>query len=443
MLWIVLGIVSLILLGTVAAVLLLVGGSAQSVTAPSAPSAPTKSTATTATEPTASAQPSAPPIAILSQFAPLLADVNADGHDDLVTEIALRGSGPATQHYVAFDGLTGRELSRSAAIADDRTDTLPVVVGRRLITATHAGQLTSYGLANGSQQWTTALGARVIAFCAAKSVDSLLVSTDEQRQLAIDLTTGRQSETKEPCSLVLARSDRSGDPRDRHDYSAPRGVESYHCGGVTVMGDANYTVPDQCLARAHVDTDHLDGLIGHRLWKVEQNWLVFGVRKPGAYVPMVGLIKGGRVAWKAEVPQDNPLEAQEGSPQGIALAGSNVIATYATDKSRRLFVTAFALADGTRRWTTPLPDQVTSLSSLTSSAERVFVLANEQLFLLDAGSGKIAGNARSEPLISVRGALLATFRAEGNTIRRSRPGCHLPRHHRRPGRFDRWGRPRA
>ncbi|MEO6603849.1 MAG: PQQ-binding-like beta-propeller repeat protein, partial [Polyangiaceae bacterium] len=230
----------------------------------------------------------APPNEIREDFRPLLADVDGDGTADVVAAIDTTDAA-RTQHYAAFSGRDGHELARTPSIAD-RNGALTAVVGRRLVSASRAGQLTSYGLANGSQQWTTALGARATAFCNAKNGESLIVATDESRRLAIDLTTGRQSETKEPCNLLLTRADRNDDPRDRHDYDAPQGTESYHCGGVTVMGSQNYTVQDQCLARARIDTDRLDGFVGHRLWKMEQNWLAFGVRKPGARVPMLALV---------------------------------------------------------------------------------------------------------------------------------------------------------
>ena len=385
-LFVVLGIGAFVLLIVGVSVLLLVGGSEAPATvrtsktepaaAPAAPPPPVAPDAVDA--------PDAPPIEIVSGFKPLLADVDGDGSDDVVTLLSTEG-GSSALHYAVFSGRTGKEISRSPAVPD-RNDSV-AVVSRRLISANRSGQLTSFGLANGSQQWTTALGARVTAFCAAKSSDALLVRTDELRQLSIDLTTGRQSETKEPCTVTLTRSDRD-DPRDRHDYDAPRGTESYHCGGVTVMGSENYTVADQCLARAHVDSDRLDGLNGSRLWKLEQNWLVFGIRKPGTRVPMVGLVVRGKLAWKSEVPRDNPLDAEEGAPQHVGLAGPLVVATYSTNKDRHPFVTAFTATDGIRRWAVPLTDRSESVSALVASTDRIFVQAGKQLFILNAPDGK-------------------------------------------------------
>jgi hypothetical protein len=129
-------------------------------------------------------------------------------------------------------------------------------------------------------------------------------------------------------------------------------------------------------------------MIGHRLWKLASGWLVFGIRKPGARVPMVGVISNGKLTWKSEVPLDNPLEAEEGSPQRVGLAGDTVVLAYASGKERRPFVTAFTLA-GVRRWTTPLPESVKRIASLRVASDRVFVQAGSDLVALDSADGRI------------------------------------------------------
>jgi len=104
---------------------------------------------------------------------------------------------------------------------------------------------------------------------------------------------------------------------------------------------------------------------------------------------MVGLLTRGKLAWKAEVPLDNPLEAEEGGPQYVTLAGGSLVVSYQTSSTQHSFVTAFAVSDGTRRWTTPLVERARRVSALVSSPERVFVLAAGELFLLNAADGKL------------------------------------------------------
>jgi hypothetical protein len=188
----------------------------------------------------------------------------------------------------------------------------------------------------------------------------------------------------------LARAESARDPRDRRDYQAPADVESYACGGVRVMGDQNYTVSDACLARAHINSDRLDGMVGHRLWRQGSDWLVFGVRKPGAYVPMVGRLRRGQFVWKSEVPAQNPLEAAEGGPRFSALAGDQLDIAYQSGRPARWSVTAFAAADGARRWTRELPEDLRGgVNALGAADDRVFVQAGDALLLLDAAQGEL------------------------------------------------------
>jgi hypothetical protein len=220
-----LGIGAFVLISTAVCVFLLVGSGSSEHGTVSVVATPTATTTVAAVPASAATalEPAVSAIKIQNDFAPLLADVNADGHHDVVVAISTSGAAATAEHYAAFDGVSGRELSRSAALGDTRSDTLPVIPGRRLITASRSGQLIGYGLANGSQQWTTA------------------------------------------------------------------------------------------------------------------------------------------------------------------------------EKVRRVFVTAFALADGTRRWTTPLAEDISSLVSLSTSAERVFILANERLLILDAAKGKAIAAIGANP----------------------------------------------
>ncbi|HEY5959790.1 MAG TPA: hypothetical protein VIV60_24720, partial [Polyangiaceae bacterium] len=222
--------------------------------------------------------------------------------------------------------------------------------------------------------------------CAAKSTENVLLITDDERRLLIDVTTGRQTETKERCEVPLAFDHSHHDPRDRRDYSAPLGTESYDCGGVRVMGSENYVVPDACLQRGHVDSERLDGVNAHRIWKLQKDWLIFGVREPGARVPMVARLSKGKLVWKAQVPTENPLDASEGAPQNVALIGDLLAVAYETRKESRWFVTLFALGDGARRWTVPVTGSVRSLAA-TSRPTRVVVQRDHDLLLLDPTNG--------------------------------------------------------
>jgi hypothetical protein len=341
--------------------------------------------------------PAAPVIRVVSDTPTLFADVDGDQHADVIAPISVSLTGAHSEHYAVFAGPSGAELARTPALPERRA-ALVALVERRLLVAQRDGQLAAYDLGSGDLQWSSALGERVVALCKGPAAGAAHVTTDADRRLYLDLVTGRQTPTREPCRTLLARADSARDPRDRRDYQAPLEVESYSCGGVRVMGDQNYAVPDACRARARVDTDRLDGMVGHRLWRQGSDWLVFGVRKPGAYVPMVGRLRRGRFVWKSEVPAQNPLEAQEGGPRFTALANEQLTVAYQSGRPARWSLTAFGSDDGVRRWTRELPEELPGLHTLGASDDRVFVQAGEALLFLDAAQGepkaRVGGESR-------------------------------------------------
>lgn len=336
------------------------------------------------------AAPAPPPAEIhaMSGVVLLSLDVDGDHHPEIVAPVERVVDGERAAHYAVFDARTGGERAHTPPLADLRS-ALIAGLGNRLVIASQNGQLTGYDLVSGDQQWTTTLGDRVSLVCAPREPGSLHVETADERKLTVDLTTGRQTETRDGCGdHVLAKGPTGDDPRDRRDHTAPPGVEAWLCGGVTVMGSANFRVPDACLARGHVDTDRLDGMVGHRIWQLGRGWLVIGVRKPGAYVPMVGRLERGSFLWKAEVPAANPLEAQEGGPRQVALIGDLLVAGYETGPHRNGVLTAFAVADGARRWTVSLPGD-DGLDDLVTLDDAVVARTGEMLRVLALADGAV------------------------------------------------------
>jgi len=360
------------------------------------PSAPRRSPAvsppTAATVESSQAPAAVPPpqtaadTDVRSSFKPLVFDFEQHGRQGFVVGLFVTGHPNNTQHFATFDA-DGIEQARSEPVEVDDV-AVHAIVGNRLIVASRMGQLTAFGMPAATQHWTTALGERVYAICEAKSAEQLLLVLKDDRRLTVDLTTGRQSPTREYCKIVAAIEDHGRNPRDRHDYTAPRGIEAYECGGVRVMGSETYTVPDPCLAQAHVDTDRLPGINAHRLWKVDKDWLMFGVKKPGITIPMVGLLRRGKVVWSSVTPADDPLNADDSPPYRMALAGDNVVVDYRIRKTSKGTVTAFAIADGTRRWTTPLEVDLEYITAVNSPG-RLLAQSRAAVTILDSADGHV------------------------------------------------------
>ncbi len=333
----------------------------------------------------------APPVPqevrVLPVPAPSYLDVDADGAPEVIAAVSFTTPDARETALAVFDGRTGALRVRTPAL-ELAPSTLAVAYGARVVVASPNGQLTGYDLGSGDAQWTTTLGDRVAAICPGAAPTALLVASVDERRVALDLVTGAQSESRARCETPLATSGSWGDPRDRRDGSAPPGVEAYHCGGVTVMGSGSFRVPDACATHAHVNTDRLDGMVGHRLWKHDAGWIVFGVRTPGTYVPMVGrLARGARFAWKSEVPATNPLEAEQGGPRYAALAGDVLVVGYDGGGEPRFHLTAFAVEDGARRFDVGLAEP--SLHAISAAGEAVFVHAGDAVVAIDPSSGAV------------------------------------------------------
>ncbi|MEY4512396.1 MAG: hypothetical protein RLZZ450_4518 [Pseudomonadota bacterium] len=153
------------------------------------------------------------------------------------------------------------------------------------------------------------------------------------------------------------------------------------------MGSDNYSVPDACKARAKVDGDRLDGVVAHALWRLGAGWLVLGVRKPGAYVPMVGVYERGHWKWKSEAPAQNPLEAEQGGPRTPSLVGDSLVVSYGSGKPARQWLTRFDVRDGTRTWTQQLPESTQSLVALAQDDNVVVVHGNDAVRVLSVADG--------------------------------------------------------
>lgn len=321
---------------------------------------------------------------------PLLADVDGDGQDDVIALMRLREGDRRWEAHAALSGASGALLWDIPAEEERTSSRIAAVAHGRLLVLTHAGQVLGHDLKTGAAQWSTALGDRGLGFCAAKEADAALIVTADERVLKLDVKTGRQEPVQAPKSCAPLPSDhteRRSDPRDRSDPRGPAGVTAIRCGSVRVMGSQNYTVADQCRARAKIDPDRLDGAVAHALWQVPEGWFFYGVREPGTNSPVVGRISGKRVAWKADVPEGNPLEAREVGPDPVLLVGDAVIVGYETQKHER-YLTAFALADGQRRWHVASPGEE-DVSHAATSGGLVFLYVDHAVVVLDPKDGSV------------------------------------------------------
>ncbi|MBA3545253.1 MAG: PQQ-binding-like beta-propeller repeat protein [Nannocystis sp.] len=321
---------------------------------------------------------------------PLLADINGDATVDVLVLARLHMGERRWGAFTAFSGATG-ELLWYVDAPEDAQGTVAAVANGRLLLLTDAGQISGHELAAGKQQWSTALGDRGLRFCAATEPDSVLVPTADERVLLLDVKTGKQAPAQPSASCRPLPSDqefKDYDPRNRSDPRAPAGVTGVHCGSVRVMGSENFTVADECRKLAGFDPDRLGGLVAHALWQTPRGWLVIGVRDPGTHTPLVARVQGKALAWKADVPEGNPLLASEGGPSPIVLAGDVIVAGYRLRTGQQPWLTGFSLEDGKRLWHVEAPGGK-SIDGAAAAPGQVLVYADGSIFVLDAATGAL------------------------------------------------------
>lgn len=320
---------------------------------------------------------------------PLLVDIDGDGAIDILVLARLHAGTRSWDAFTAFSGANG-QLLWSVDAPENARNIVAAVAPGWLLLLTPTGQVSGHALATGKQQWSTALGDRGLRFCAATEPDSVLVPTADERMLLLDLKTGKQAPTRPPASCKPLPGDQEfedHDPRDRGDTRAPDGVTGLHCGSVRVMGSDNFTVPDACRKRAGFDPDRLGGLVAHAMWQTPRGWLVIGVREPGTHTPLVARVQGKALAWKADVPEGNPLLASEGGPSPIVLAGDVIVAGYQV-KAGPPRLTGFALEDGKRLWHIDAPGGK-SIDRAAAAPGQVLIYAAGSIFVLDAKTGAL------------------------------------------------------
>jgi len=309
--------------------------------------------------------------------APLAADVDGDGNEEIIVRIR-RGR---TKAHAAYDPATGK-MDWVTDDPDLGHSTRSMVGAGRLVAADGKGQLTAYLLRDGKKQWTTSLGEKLEHFCEGDD-DSILVLTKAKEVMRIDPASGGQTaEPSEECNAIVASgsSMRPGmsNPRDRRDYGAPPGVEGYECGSVRVTGSATYSVPDRC-KKEGLALQALDGMTASRIWRDDDAFIVLGYKRPGTRTPMVARAKArsSKAEWSAVVPTGNPLDASPGAPAAATLAGDLLVVSWSKG------TTAFDKNTGERQWSTD-----GTAAALVAAGDHVVAWSRTSLKVLDAKTGK-------------------------------------------------------
>jgi outer membrane protein assembly factor BamB len=305
------------------------------------------------------------PVALVGRI--FLADVNGDGKDDVVTQAVYIGD--SNLHLRAIDGTSGHTLWASEPWVKSGEDEVVASVPGALLVLI-GGQGVLVDPRTGKSRLTFPLPERANAVC--RDGARSLILTRDDRMYALNLETG-----------ALEAAGKAPESRLRPACTpAASDIGESHNGALQIFN------PGPEYAPASLSLDQVLRQPG------EEVELLVGEHSPGSRVPMLAARSGARVLWTSNLPSVNPLNAEEGEPAAVTMAGGRAFAAYLSSDEEVMNVTAFALASGERLWDVALPriGKVT-LANIAANAEHAYVFMSrgngDALQRLNATDGKL------------------------------------------------------
>lgn len=292
--------------------------------------------------------------------APLFADTDGDGVSDVLGTVRNVQDGDRVK-LVSISGANGKRLWQTEVLGT-YSDTIPSrtsVVGDVILFANSTGALSGFLLGTGAKRFAVSLPDRAERFCRRGAVAVAVVAADGTwHEVTLADGTARKIRREPRCEELV--HDERDDIDPAVSAAAPR--------------------------RSSQAGMRLD----RELRRGRGPAVAFGTRSPGTPVPMVaGLDAKRRVTWKAELPDDRPLEARGGRSLWT-VTGRLVCGTYQrTGASSSHHVTCFELEGGKRAWDIDLGRAGnTPLTSLVSIGERLYLSGWGLLLGIDGATGK-------------------------------------------------------
>lgn len=290
----------------------------------------------------------------------VLADVDRDGHLDLVAQ--LHSSGDNTNYLAAFRTTDGKRLWESPAL-DDGSYLTQLCVAEDVVLQHRGGSsVRGFALASGALRFAAQLPQRVREVCAGGAPGIARVITIDREAHALSLADGRVSDQgRYVCAQPL------------RCWGAARSPEH------TFDDRPSITLPGM---RVAATLTHLASGAS----------VAIGRQAPGAPVPMIaalapaalqdadpgaqGLFGGVPLAprWQAQVPErDASSVGSRLDQRQLALDAAAVAVSYEQYGRHRL--TVFSLADGRRRFDIELPAEQRSIQTVLLAGDKVLTVS--------------------------------------------------------------------
>lgn len=311
---------------------------------------------------------------------PMLFDVDADGHEDVIAWVRFNDLPGGPENLRAFAGNTGAVLWTSEDFPATDSYTLRAgLVADRVVAVDSAGLLRAVSAETGQTLWSTPLGERAGAVCRPTG-DGVRVHLDDRRAIDVTLATGEVrpagavEEDKEPCDGVWTSwpgrtpTNRMGGPP--YDRAWPPAIQGM---------DTRAVFHDVANGRAYA----------------------MGTRSPGTPVPTVARFVPSKeetrhrakvdALWLTAAPRIPPLEAAGSAPQVAWADATRVCVPYDTAGAEGVArLTCLDAETGENQWDVVLEGvRAGSLNALVGTSERLYASHWGGVTVLDAATGRI------------------------------------------------------
>ncbi|RKI75366.1 hypothetical protein D7X55_00055 [Corallococcus sp. AB049A] len=314
------------------------------------------------------------PFQWVEQGAPVFADVNGDGTEDLIGHVSQHEAGTGFRQVVAaFDGRTFQTLWESApAEGPDTSRYVKVIAQNGRLVMSEQRKLNLLELATGKRLGHAPL-------------------TDSPRRLCIPPgdTTSVWVEVKDHQHLLFDTRTARAEPAPQ----APKGCATPPESMKSCDVSRPLEHPTTCERSSDPPSD-IRGLTVRYLLRSGGYTLALGMRYPGTSVPMVALFEPGnrKPLWHDIVSEKDPLLLRDLSPEVGELTKDAVYVIYVLDQGGRQLIRR-DLRTGAVVWDVALPEAQTSAVQPTLWARdgRLYVSDWGSLLALDAATGERIG----------------------------------------------------
>ncbi len=316
----------------------------------------------------------------------MLQDVTGDGRPEVFGMIRFLGGDETPLHLAAFDLAANRRLwdVEVQPTTDDAYRCHAALAGDRLWVADASGTLRGLDPRTGQEVARLALGEQVEALCG-DGRGGLEIWLNDKRALRLDPAAG----TAEPLANW------------RHGTACGGGLWSDDGSTPTTRLDGWPRVgPDRFwpeIARVPGNVGPVfDGVEVERLLRDLVGPVDFGLgrRKQGTRVPAVLAVERAttRMLWRADLPQGNPLAAEDDEVRVAALAAGKVFVPYQVKGPGDTWhLAAFDAQSGRRVWDVVLAEsaRLSEPRGLVSDGARLYLSQWTWLRVLDVETGSL------------------------------------------------------